>query len=73
MLWKEPTFLIGWYCLIGLIVYWLVPMTPKAKEAFDAARGVHRHGDILVVLVNMIFWPLVVIGRTIKFLRGPGR
>lgn len=65
----DPVFWLGWYLLVGILVYTMIPMSPKAREAFEMARGAHRHGDLLIIVMVSLLWPLIIIGKVVRLLR----
>lgn len=62
-----PLFWIGCYLLIGVLVDITVPMGPQAKEAFEMAEKTHPAGRLLRMVLVAMLWPMVIIGRIVRF------
>jgi hypothetical protein len=59
---------IGWYFVIGILVHFLVPKPPRAREAFEMAERLHPASPFLIMIVVALVWPIALLGAVRRWL-----
>jgi len=60
---------IGWYFVVGILVHFLVPKPPKAREAFATAERLHPAFPFLIMVGVALVWPIAILGAIRRWLR----
>jgi hypothetical protein len=58
---------IGWYLIVGMLVYLCVAKPPKAEQLIGVAEE-YPSGMLVVMLICAVVWPLLIYGAIMRAL-----